>query len=147
MFNPFPHPNAFWHFCSGRLLKTLLQNEKQSILSNFYYCHKVSTLLSTISLLYSFFKENLPYFLKDIFKLISCRFVEGGKGLIRHKMEHVFLYICNPHLQILLFLSNLNTRGPWWFCIAHLRSIVVFEYVGKDVVYAGPSKEHSSKWF
>ena len=74
--NPFPHIVAFWRLCKDDFLKTCWQKKKLLKTSNFSFIHHV---FNSIQLLYFHLKG---VFFVFVFKVVGCRFVVCGKGLM-----------------------------------------------------------------
>ena len=66
LFNPFPYNDTFWRPWETSLLKTLLEEEKLLVTSNFSFTHSV----------FYPFRELLAIFIK--FKIIVCRLFQLG---------------------------------------------------------------------
>ena len=83
-FNPFPHIDAFWRFCSRQLFENMAsdgQRQKEKLLktSNFSFLYTMHVFNSIQLLLFHFTcLREFPIFFRYVFKVVCCRFVVCG---------------------------------------------------------------------
>ena len=77
MVNPFPHKPLFLHVCSTSLLKTVCENEKFLVTSNFSFSHSVFYWFGNLSAIVIKFETVVC---KTLSSLTSPKYCHLGKG-------------------------------------------------------------------
>ena len=77
LFNPFPHINAFWRFCSRQIFENIVTKEKIAQNKQFLLLTQCFQLLV---IGHPFNYRDFPFCWQKMFKVVCCRIVIWGKG-------------------------------------------------------------------
>ena len=119
--NPFPHIDAFWWLFDGFLMAFWKHSDKRR------NCSKQA--ISPFSTMFSTFSHNL-FCWQNMFKVVCCRIVVWGKGLIFGVIMWTWLYVLMlPHVVMYQETVTVPQYTQWFGWTRIYQSVNLLKYM------------------